>query len=298
MEVKLAETAGFCFGVNRAVDMVYQEIERRDTYEKEHAYQAEEKPWQVHTYGPIIHNEEVVREFEEHGVYIAKEEELEHYHDGVMIIRSHGISRAEQEQMASQGLTIVDATCPYVRKIHRLVERAGEEGKSVIIIGNPRHPEVQGIRGWSRQDLPNACFVVESAEDIEELPPLDQVLVVSQTTFNHNKFQELVEKLQEKGYNTSVVNTICKATQERQIEARKIAESVGTMIVIGGRNSSNTQKLYEICRNACPNTYYIQTLVDLGAQGFTPVSSVGITAGASTPNKIIEEVHTYVRNEF
>lgn len=291
MEVILAETAGFCFGVNRAVDMVYEEIHRRDALPAESRYP-------IHTYGPIIHNEEVVKDLEAHDVYVAKEEELENYREGVMVIRSHGISRREQEQMQRQGLKIVNATCPYVRKIHKLVEKAGAEGKNVVIIGNPSHPEVQGIYGWFCPAADNSCYIVQNSEDIDDLPSLSDTLIVSQTTFNHKKFEELVEILHKKVYNDSVVNTICKATQERQIEARKIAESVGTMIVIGGRNSSNTQKLYEICRNACPNTYFIQTLVDLGAQGFTPVSSVGITAGASTPNKIIKEVHTYVRNEF
>ena len=277
MEVILAKTAGFCFGVKRAVDKVYEEIRK------------EEGP--ICTYGPIIHNEEVVADLERRGVRVIAEEHLEQAR-GTIVIRSHGISRDVQEQMIRRGLKVVDATCPFVKKIHRIVDEATAAGRTVIIVGNAAHPEVQGIMGWCR----TPAYVVETPEDVEELPVLDSVTIVSQTTFHHKKFQELVDKISEKEYNTVVVNTICNATQERQVEARKIAGTVDAMIVIGGKHSSNTQKLYEICKSACPSTYYIQTLVDLEAQSFAPVRSVGITAGASTPNHIIEEVYTHVRS--
>ncbi|MDD6211717.1 MAG: 4-hydroxy-3-methylbut-2-enyl diphosphate reductase [Clostridiales bacterium] len=280
MEVILAKTAGFCFGVRRAVEQVYQQVEQGT------------RP--IYTYGPIIHNEEVVAELESRGVRVVEEGQLDSCREGTIVIRSHGVGRHIQEQMEAQRLNVVDATCPFVKKIHRIVEKASEEGRAIIIAGNRNHPEVQGIQGWSRTPV----YVVETAEEVEKLPELNEVTMVSQTTFNYKKFEELVEKTKEKGYNTIVVNTICNATQERQIEAREIAEKVESMIVIGGRNSSNTQKLYEICRDVCPNTYYIQTVVDLGAKGFAPVRSVGITAGASTPNNIIEEVHTYVRSKL
>ena len=157
------------------------------------------------------------------------------------------------------------------------------------------HPEVQGICGWSQ----NNTYVVENIEQLNGIDCTKKSKIVAQTTFNHKKFQEIVENLLKRGYDSSVVNTICNATQERQIEARNIAASVDAMIVIGGSHSSNTRKLYEICKAECDNTYYIQTLVDLVTHGFTPVvRSVGITAGASTPNNIIEEVHTYVRNKL
>lgn len=285
MEVKLAKTAGFCFGVKRAVDNVYKQIR-----------EAEQSPevGPIYTYGPIIHNEEVVADLEAKGVHVIAEEHLDDVKRGTIIIRSHGISRSVQEQMERQGLRIVDATCPFVKKIHRTVDEATSQGRSVIIIGNAAHPEVQGIMGWCR----TPAYVVETAEDVEKLPELSEVTIVSQTTFNYKKFKELVEKISEKGYNSFVVNTICNATQERQTEAREIAGAVDAMIVIGGSHSSNTQKLYDICRQVCPETYYIQTLVDLESQCFTPVRSVGITAGASTPNYIIEEVVTHVRSKL
>ncbi|MCD8078054.1 MAG: 4-hydroxy-3-methylbut-2-enyl diphosphate reductase [Lachnospiraceae bacterium] len=280
MEVRRAKTAGFCFGVKRAVDKVYDEIE------------AGHGP--IYTYGPIIHNEQVVEDLAARGVQILEEGEEIPQTGGTVILRSHGVSRAVQERLSEEGLRVVDATCPFVKKIHHAVEEASSQGRTVIVVGNRAHPEVEGICGWSRTPV----YVVETPEEVEALPELTDVTVVSQTTFNHKKFQELVEKILEKGYNTIVVNTICNATQERQIEAREIAAGVDAMIVIGGRHSSNTQKLYEICRNVCPNVYYIQTLADLDARGFAPVRSVGITAGASTPNNIIEEVHTYVRSKL
>ena len=298
MEVILAKTAGFCFGVKRAVDKVYEQI---DLAEKSADISAgspgdtppeEPAPGPIYTYGPIIHNEEVVTDLERRGVRVVEEEHLGDIREGTIIIRSHGVGRAVQEQMERQGLRVVDATCPFVKKIHRIADEASAEGRTVVIVGDPKHPEVQGIMGWCR----TPAIVVENETDIEKIPADLAVTVVSQTTFHHKKFQELVDKIAEREYNTIVVNTICNATQERQVEAREIADVVESMIVIGGKHSSNTQKLYNICSTVCPSTYYIQTLVDLEAQGFAPVRSVGITAGASTPNNIIEEVYTHVRS--
>lgn len=285
MEVIVAKTAGFCFGVKRAVDQVYEQIDKAA---------AGEVPGPICTYGPIIHNEEVVADLEARGVRVIAEEHLEDLKEGTIIIRSHGVGRQVQEQMESQGLRVVDATCPFVKKIHRIVDEASASGKQVIIIGSASHPEVQGIMGWCR----TPAFVAETEEDVRALPEIQEAVIVSQTTFTHKKFQELVEKISEKVYNKYVVNTICNATQERQTEAREIAGRTEAMIVIGGRHSSNTQKLCEICRRVCPATYFIQTLVDLKAQSFAPVRSVGITAGASTPNYIIEEVVTHVRSKL
>jgi len=283
MEVIVAKTAGFCFGVKRAVDQVYEQIEKAD------------KP--VYTYGPIIHNEEVVRDLEEKGVKVLNTvEELRSLEDGIVVIRSHGVGKEIYDILEEGGITIVDATCPFVRKIHRIVEKQQAEGRRVIIIGSPDHPEVQGIRGWGNSDT----LVIENASQIENLPVQagEKLCIVSQTTFNYKKFQDLVEKFEKKGYDILVLNTICNATQERQVEARRIASEVDAMIVIGGRNSSNTQKLYEICQKECKNTYYIQTLGDFNPECVNSVRSVGITAGASTPNQIIEEVHTNVRVKF
>ncbi len=283
MEVIVAKTAGFCFGVKRAVDKVYEQIEMG------------KKP--IYTFGPIIHNEEVVSDLEKKGVaVIESEEELGKLREGVVVIRSHGVGRAVYDVLRKNGLEIVDATCPFVRKIHHIVEEQCAAGRRVIIVGNGHHPEVEGIKGWGNDHT----LVIASFEEFEKLgiAPGEKLCIVAQTTFNYNKFQDLVEKISKTYYDILVLNTICNATQERQVEARQIASQVDVMIVIGGRNSSNTQKLYEICREECKDTYYIQTLDDFKPEKAGTVRSVGITAGASTPNQIIEEVHTNVRIKF
>ena len=284
MKLTIAKSAGYCFGVKRAVNMVYQE--------------AEEAKVPVYTYGPIIHNEEVVRDLKQRGVHVVRElKELENLPKGKIIIRSHGISRREHEAMKACGFEVLDATCPFVLKIHRLVEKYSKEGYRIVIAGNEHHPEVEGILGWVEGQ---PAYTVTSQEDIEKLPLKEgeKVCLVAQTTFNYNKFQELVEIIKKKGYDILVVNTICNATEERQTEAKMIAGQVDAMIVIGGAHSSNTRKLFEICSRECENTYFIQTLDDLNLDFPKSVRLVGITAGASTPNNIIEEVQNYVRINF
>ena len=283
-QVIVAKTAGFCFGVERAVNEVYEQLRLKS---------AGQAPGPIYTYGPIIHNEEVVRDLEEQGVRVLNTpQELKNLPrgEGTVIIRSHGVSKDIYELLKERGVRIVDATCPFVKKIHRIVEEHSGAGETVVIIGNPNHPEVEGIRGWGDGNT----IVLENSERLEKLslPEGKKLCIVSQTTFNYNKFKELVEKISKKGYDSSVLNTICNATQERQVEAAQIASRVDAMIVIGGRHSSNTQKLYEICLKECKNTFYIQTLGDLDPDSVSSVRSVGITAGASTPKKIIEEVHT------
>ena len=216
----------------------------------------------VYTYGPIIHNEEVVKDLEQKGVKVIKDiSELDNIEKGIIIIRSHGVSGDVYDTIKNKGFEIVDATCPFVLKIHKIVKEESENGSQIVIIGNENHPEVQGIMGWSVSPV-HVVDTVEKAEKLE-LDKENKVCVVSQTTFNYNKFQELVEIIMKKGYNINIRNTICNATEERQTEARQIAQRVDAMIVIGGSSSSNTRKLYEICKNECNATFYIQTLNDL-----------------------------------
>ena len=223
------------------------------------------------------------------------------------MIRSHGVTRREQEELIADGLRVVDATCPFVKKIHTLVQEYSENGYYVVIIGSGDHPEVQGIVGWSDETRTSVICDADQARNLE-LKPWKKVCIVAQTTFNYNKFQELVEIIQKKGYySVSTVdkdseiivhNTICSATKERQEAAKELSAKVDAMLVIGGLSSSNTRKLYEICSENCRNTYFIQTKEDLENSDFSRFDYVGITAGASTPNNIIEEVQKYVRNEF
>lgn len=282
MEITVARNSGFCFGVQRAVDSVYEQLD---------------KGGRIYTYGPIIHNEQVVSELEERGVRVIRSvDELKDLKEGTVIIRSHGVTREISRILKEQGLDIIDATCPFVKKIHGIVEKESKNGKFIIVIGNPVHPEVEGIVSRVSGDY----AVIENEDEAEclKITPEREICVVSQTTFNRNKFQELVEIFHKKGYHVTVANTICNATEERQTEARRIASSVDAMIVIGGAGSSNTQKLYEICKRECENTQYIQTLDDLVLTSIQSIKSVGITAGASTPKKIIQEVQSYVRANF
>lgn len=282
MKITTAKSAGFCFGVQRAVEVVYKEIENGG---------------KVYTYGPIIHNEEVVDELKQMGVRVINSlEELKDAPKGTIILRSHGVTEAVYEEIASYGHDIKDATCPFVKKIHKVVREQSEQGRYVVIIGNPEHPEVEGIVGWIKKPADggvNYAVIMEEEEAKQFSVPIGQKLcIVSQTTFNYKKFQDLVEIISEKGYDIFVLNTICNATQARQSEAYQLAKVSDAMIVIGGKASSNTRKLYDICKKECENTYYIQKLDDLDLNKIKSFRNVGITAGASTPNNIIKEVHT------
>lgn len=280
MEVTLAKSAGFCFGVKRAVDMVYEEAEQGDN---------------VYTWGPIIHNEEVVEDLRKKGVEVLHTlEELKQLRDATVIIRSHGVSKQMYDALEQQGVRIVDATCPFVKKIHNIVKEHTDKGEEVVIVGNAKHPEVEGIKGWGQDNV----TVIENIEEAHAYTPKEgkKTCIVSQTTFNYKKFQDLVEIISKKRYDIIALNTICNATEVRQSEAMQLAKISDAMIVIGGQSSSNTQKLYEICKKECKNTYYIQTLVDLDLDSFQSFRSVGITAGASTPNNIIKEVQKACQN--
>lgn len=282
MKVELAKSAGFCFGVEKAVNTVYEEAKKENEI--------------VYTLGPIIHNEEVVKDMKKRGVEAVKIEDLDSLPKGTVIIRSHGVSRDVYNFVKNSGHRVVDATCPFVKKIHAIVSVQSGKGKTVVIIGNPEHPEVMGIRGWGDENT----YAVENIEQFInlELKKDKEIIIVAQTTFNHKKFQEIIDKISLLGYDVRCFNTICNATQERQAEAKKIATNVDAMIVIGDKKSSNTGKLVEICQEECKNTVFIQTLEDLDYDALLSVDSVGITAGASTPKHIIEEVQNIVRSKF
>ena len=282
MKVELAKSAGFCFGVEKAVNTVYEEAKKGNDI--------------VYTLGPIIHNEEVVKDMKKRGVEAVKIEDLASLPKGTVIIRSHGVSRDIFNFVKRSGHRVVDATCPFVKKIHAIVSVQSGKGKTVVIIGNPEHPEVMGIRGWGDENT----YAVENIEQFInlELKKDEEIIIVAQTTFNHKKFQEIIDKISILGYDVRCFNTICNATQERQAEAKKIASNVDAMIVIGDKKSSNTGKLVEICQEECKNTVFIQTLEDLNYDALLSVDSVGITAGASTPKHIIEEVQNIVRSKF
>ena len=291
MKVKLAKTAGFCYGVERAVNAVYDELSH------EHG--------KIYTYGPIVHNETVVGELASKGVSVIEGlDELKSLcESGAMngasvIIRAHGVGMDVTELLSKKeyGIKVIDATCPFVKKIHDIVKEHYAAGEKIIVTGSRTHPEVLGILG----QIGNDALVVESMDEAVRLPVDNdhKYCIVSQTTFNLQKFQDIIEFFREKLYYVNVVNTICNATQLRQREAYELSRECDAMIVIGGRNSSNTAKLYDICSKACRATYYIGSLEDFHEVIDSSVHCVGITAGASTPKTIIQEVLKYVRDEF
>lgn len=280
-EVITAKTAGFCFGVKRAVEMVYGQL----------------SGGRVYTYGPVIHNEEVVKDLEARGVIVLDNpDEIRSAEPGTVVVRAHGVPEEIYRIIEEAGHRLVDATCPFVLKIHRIVREAANKGEYVIIVGDGEHPEIQGIKSC----VPDESTVIADEKQAEFFVKNDKnraqkLCIVAQTTYNLNKFKDIVEIFRKNSYYVNVLNTICNATEERQSEAADIAARVDAMIVIGGKNSSNTQKLYEICKSRCADTFYIQTLADMDLDRLKGCARIGITAGASTPNNIIEEVQKQCR---
>lgn len=288
--IELAKTAGFCFGVQRAVDTVYQVL-------REESGKSPEERMPIYTYGPIVHNESVVGKLHDLGVTVLEtDEDLRALKRGIVIIRAHGVPASIYELLNRPDIRIIDASCPFVRKIQRLVHEHTGKGTKTFVVGNPEHPEIIGILGWAEGDV-SAIPDIDAARSVPDGNGCACV-VVAQTTYNVDKFKVIVDILWQRGYYVNAINTICNATFERQTEAKALAKRSDAMVVVGGRNSSNTKKLFEICKEQCPNTQLIQTVKDLDFNKDEAVQNVGITAGASTPKEIIEEVLTYVRNEF
>lgn len=276
MEIRIAENCGFCYGVKRAVNMA-----QKTSDQLERSY----------TLGPIIHNPQVVSNLEEHGVYAV--DSLEEIPSGTVIIRSHGVGPAVYDEATDKGLKVVDATCPHVKKAQQDAKSVIDSGMSLVILGEKKHPEVISINLWAQ----NKGIVIGSEEEAKILPFVENRGVVVQTTFSQFKFQSIIDILEEKTRNLKVFKTICTATQERQNSAVELAKTVDLMIVVGGKNSGNTNRLAEVCRDVGCTTYHIETATELEMAWFTNVQTVGVTAGASTPDWIIKEVIDTM-NEF
>ena len=276
MEIILAENAGFCFGVDRAVRMTEEELSKTDS--------------SVYSYGPLIHNPQAVKALEAKGLETI--DRFEDISEGRIIVRSHGVPEETINDIKELGLHLVDCTCPYVLAVHKKVRDYSSKGYSIVIIGDKDHPEVVGINGWCE----NQAHIVNSAEDAKALPDLEKSCVVSQTTNRLDKFLELSGIVEEKSQETVLFNTICNATKLRQEAAEEVAKKVDAMIVIGGKHSSNTIKLAEISSRHCKNVFHIETIEEFALQRLQNFNTIGITAGASTPDWIIKEAVKVMEN--
>ncbi|HWR92855.1 MAG TPA: 4-hydroxy-3-methylbut-2-enyl diphosphate reductase [Desulfobacterales bacterium] len=269
MKILLAKRAGFCFGVKRATQM---------------AFEAAGMDKKTYTLGPIIHSPQVVNRLEEMGVKVLKS--LESMDSGTIIIRSHGVAAGEIEEAVQKQLEIVDATCPFVKKAQEHVKSLSESGYGVVVVGDADHPEVQGIVSYGGDKV----FVVGSGEEVRRLPKMNKIGVVAQTTQSFENLTNVVSECLLRGGEIRVFNTICDATAVRQEEAKELACQVDCMLVVGGFNSANTRRLAEVCAEIQPRTHHIETAAVIDAAWFAGVERVGVTAGASTPKWIIDEV--------
>lgn len=276
MQVLLAEEYGFCFGVERAVEMVEGALSEGAT---------------VRTLGPLIHNTQEIQRLEAEGVRTidapAAVSEGE-----TAVIRAHGVTPQVQRDLEARAERVIDATCPFVTKVQKLAERAAEQGRDVILVGNPDHPEMIGVVGYA----PAHTRVVRDASEVASLPPLHAPLVVSQTTLKLSTFLEAAEAVRAKADSEpQVVNTICSATRDRQDAARALAGEVDAFYIIGGKHSSNSLKLFSVCKEQCERSFLIETPEEINSADLSGAERVGVTAGASTPNWLIEQVVTRLK---
>lgn len=282
MEIIKAQNAGFCFGVKRAIDTVYKELRIHN---------------KIYCIGPLIHNEEVIKDLEKKGLVTLNELPIiNKLTNEVVVIRTHGIEKGIIDTLISNGNKVIDLTCPFVKKIHNFVKDYSIRGYKVIVIGDENHPEVKGIVSYSISDI----RVVNSEEDIKKLDfdRKDKVLIVLQTTSDSSKSKKLVDILKDLFYNYSLEYTICNATENRQEEVVSLSKECDVMLIIGSKTSSNTKKLFEISKKYCHNTHMLSNLSDFKQININKNAKVGVGAGASTPEYLIEEILENVRNKF
>ena len=271
MQVLLADEYGFCFGVERAVEMVEEALEEGDT---------------VRTLGPLIHNEQEMARLQTHGV-AAISEPVQIKRGETAVIRAHGVTPQVEQELREKATKVVDATCPFVTKVQKLASRAAAQDRHVVVVGNPEHPEMIGVFGYA----PQHAFVINDASEVANLPKLKNPLVVSQTTIKLKNFLEVAEAVKGKTDDeVQVVNTICSATRDRQDAARALSTVVDAFYIIGGRHSSNSRKLLAVCKEECEKSFLIETEDEINAEYLKGAEKVGVTAGASTPNWLIDKI--------
>ncbi|RKD27708.1 4-hydroxy-3-methylbut-2-enyl diphosphate reductase [Caminicella sporogenes DSM 14501] len=270
MNIIVAENSGFCFGVKRAINKTFEASKKNKK--------------KIFTYGPLIHNNQVINKLEKLGINSI--EKIEDAKNSILIIRSHGVPLEIYDRAKEYDIELIDTTCPFVRKVQTIAKEYHEKDYQIIIVGNPNHPEVIGINGWCN----NEAIIIESIDEANKLSVFDKICVVAQTTITLEKWNSITKKLKEKAREVIEFNTICLATKERQDACAKLAKKADIMIVIGGYHSSNTQKLYNISKKYCKNTIHIETAENLPLNIFNKDDIIGVTAGASTPEWIINDV--------
>ena len=278
MKVKIAKNAGFCFGVKRAMNMAWHELEQSES--------------RIYALGPLIHNKQAVAVYEDKGLMTVNDLNEIPKHENV-IIRSHGVGEDIYLEAKAKDITIIDKTCPFVRKIHNLAKDFSDKDYKIIVIGDKNHPEVIGINGWCSED----AIILKTLEEAKNLSLNNdfKYCVVAQTTINLDLYNQIIDVLSKKSKHIIFKNTICAATKQRQQSAKEISNEVDCMIVVGGKHSSNTQKLVKICSEVVP-TFAIETKDELNIDELIKFNTIGITAGASTPDWIIEEVTEYIKS--
>lgn len=271
MQVLLADEYGFCFGVERAVEMVEESLAEGDT---------------VRTLGPLIHNEQEMQRLGQHGVKTISEP-VQIKRGETAVIRAHGVTPQVQRELEEKASKVVDATCPFVTRVQKLASRAANENRHVVVVGNPDHPEMIGVKGYA----PEHAFIIKDASEIASLPKLRNPLVVSQTTIKAQTFFEAAEAVKSQTDDeVQVINTICSATRDRQEAARALAGEVDAFYIIGGNHSSNSRKLLAVCKEQCEKSFLIETEEEINPKDLKGVERVGVTAGASTPDWLIKKI--------
>jgi (E)-4-hydroxy-3-methyl-but-2-enyl pyrophosphate reductase len=271
MEIVLAESLGFCMGVKRAVDLAYRAVEKADG-----------QP--VVTLGPLIHNAQEIARLEQDGITVADENSLPAR--GTVLIRAHGVAPQAYADLKARGVKVMDGTCPYVHYSQRKAAELHNAGYTVVIVGDHQHPEIQGILGY----INNEAYVVKTVEEARAVPALDRVGTIAQTTISPQKYQTIIAALRERAREVNVCETICDATEENQKAVRQLAAEVDMVLVIGGRHSANSNKLVEQARTQCPRARLIETAEEIDPAELHGVERVGISAGASTPDWMIQRV--------
>ena len=277
MQVLLADEYGFCFGVERAVEMVEDAIQHGDT---------------VRSLGPLIHNAQEMQRLAHEGVTTISEP-IQIGRNETAVIRAHGVTPEVQRELEEKAAKVVDATCPFVTRVQKLAARAAAADRHIVVVGSPDHPEMIGVKGYA----PDHAFVIRDETEVAGLPSLRRPLVVSQTTIKAKTFFDTVEAVKTKTKDkVEVVNTICSATRDRQDAARALSTMVDAFFIIGGRHSSNSVKLLAVCKENCEKSFLIETEEEINDNDLGGVETVGVTAGASTPDWLIERVVKHLEN--